>query len=264
MATTTPYMGLTKWDDLNDYFSHLQLAANFQTIDDHDHSSGRGKQIPAGGLAPLSVASSNLQDGVFSASKIADDAITESKIDDGAVTNAKIVAAAGIPDSKLASPASGVYRHIFDRSVIFNDTHTAATYLLAEAPYAAATNGSAAAVVYLDPADYPSGTLTKKYRVRASLLTNATAPGTITYTVGLYPISAVAGGTDEITCTAGTVTTDSTVAFVDPTLSTRHQGASTAFTPPVAGYYALGVVLSASVATDARTALWATLQTNAV
>ena len=53
-------MGLYSWDQLGDDYNFAQLAQNFQTIDYHDHSAGRGTQISAGGLAPGSVLSGNV------------------------------------------------------------------------------------------------------------------------------------------------------------------------------------------------------------
>ena len=53
-------MGLYTWDQLGDSYNYAQLAQNFQTLDFHDHSAGRGTQIPAGGLAPGAVLSSNI------------------------------------------------------------------------------------------------------------------------------------------------------------------------------------------------------------
>jgi hypothetical protein len=102
-----------------------------------------------------------------------------------------------------------------------------------------------AAVFYLDPADYTAASRTTKYRVRATLLVNATAPA-CNFTVGLYPVSAVAGAATELNLTLGTVTAGSTVTFTTPSASTLNQGNSGDFTAPTAGYYALGVLNSGS------------------
>lgn len=81
MATTLPNMGLIKWNSTSDYFSHTQLAANFQYLDDHDHSSGKGLQIPTGGIAT----------GAITGAKIATNAVTASHITDGTITGVKLV-----------------------------------------------------------------------------------------------------------------------------------------------------------------------------
>lgn len=60
-----PNMGLFKWDSINDFFSHEQLAANFQALDEHDHTTGKGEQIPYGGLAEQSVGLENLREIVL-------------------------------------------------------------------------------------------------------------------------------------------------------------------------------------------------------
>lgn len=59
-----PNMGLVKWDSINDYFSHVQLAANMEALDSHNHTAGKGVQIPYGGLAEQSVSFSNLRSDV--------------------------------------------------------------------------------------------------------------------------------------------------------------------------------------------------------
>lgn len=60
-----PNMGLVKWENINDNFSHEQLASNFSLLDEHDHTAGKGKQIPFGGLAEQSVGASNLRSGLL-------------------------------------------------------------------------------------------------------------------------------------------------------------------------------------------------------
>lgn len=86
----TPNMGLIAWDQVNDTFSHQQLAANFIALDSHDHSPGKGKLIQSGGLAPLSVSAANLQDDVLTTEKIAEGAVTTSKLADGSVIPRKL------------------------------------------------------------------------------------------------------------------------------------------------------------------------------
>lgn len=62
-----PNMGLVKWDTVNDNFSHEQLAANWTAVDEHDHTVGKGKSIPYGGLAEQSVGPENIREGVATA-----------------------------------------------------------------------------------------------------------------------------------------------------------------------------------------------------
>lgn len=77
----TPNMGLIKWSALADPYDHTQLAGNFQKIDEHDHTSGKGIQIPTAGIA--------------------DNAITTAKVLDAAITNEKL--AGNISASKLGA-----------------------------------------------------------------------------------------------------------------------------------------------------------------
>jgi hypothetical protein len=77
MAITTPNMGLTKWDQGSDPYSHTQLATNFNLIDLHDHTANKGVQIPTDGI----------EDGAITTVKLAADSVTGDKIADGAVTS---------------------------------------------------------------------------------------------------------------------------------------------------------------------------------
>lgn len=72
---TTPNMGLTKWDLGGDAYDHSQLAANFGAIDLHDHTTGKGVKIPAGGIA----------DGAITTSLIGLGAVTTDEILNGTI-----------------------------------------------------------------------------------------------------------------------------------------------------------------------------------
>lgn len=265
-----PNMGLVKWEQINDRFSHDQLAANFQALDDHDHTAGKGAQIPAGGLAPLSVSATNLQDSVFTVEKIADGAVTTAKLGDGAITAGKIAGNAAIADSQLASPNNGVYRFLHSDIVLFTDAHSSsgtyggtATGATLKVDGSSATS-SAIRVFYFDDADFTVSNKTQKLRLRAQCLTNATTPSGLTYTAGLYPITAVAGGADALVYTAGTVVTGSTIPFGSLTASTRTQSVTTGFTIPADGYYALLVAASGATTADARISISMQLQSTYV
>jgi hypothetical protein len=100
-------------------------------------------------------------------------------------------------------------------------------------------------IFYLDPAAYvaPAGK-TLKLRVRGWTVVNTVAPA-ITLTVGLYPVTTIAGaGGSAPTAAIGTVVTGSTVAFASPSASTANAAVSTDFAFPTAGFYAVGVALS--------------------
>jgi microcystin-dependent protein len=97
MALTLTNMGLIEWDQPTDHFSYTDLAANWNKIDVHDHSTGNGVQIPTGGLADLAVTLAKIADSAVGASKIANNAVGTSKVADGAITTAKL------PDASITS-----------------------------------------------------------------------------------------------------------------------------------------------------------------
>jgi len=57
---TSPNMGLIVWNLTSDRYDHDQQADNWRKVDQHDHSSGKGLQVPTGGIA----------DGAITAAKI--------------------------------------------------------------------------------------------------------------------------------------------------------------------------------------------------
>lgn len=80
MAITTANMGLVKWTELSDPYDHTQLSGNFQKIDEHDHTVGKGKRLSGAALES--------------------EAINTAQLKDKSVTNAKL--AGGISADKLA------------------------------------------------------------------------------------------------------------------------------------------------------------------
>ena len=93
-----PNMGLVKWDSINDYFSHEQLAANFQSLDEHNHTAGKGKQIPAGGLAENSVEPKNLSSSVYTqiGENLGNESILTANLKNAAVTSRKFKPTSGL------------------------------------------------------------------------------------------------------------------------------------------------------------------------
>lgn len=59
-------MGLHIWDQVADPYDHTQLADNWDLIDAHDHSPGRGVQIPTEGIADGAITHAKLASGVGS------------------------------------------------------------------------------------------------------------------------------------------------------------------------------------------------------
>lgn len=78
---TTPNMGLTTWGP-NDYFNDLQLKANWEKVDNHNHDpeSDGGVRINTNGIVDAAI--NNL--------KLANNSVTNAKIVDGTITKFKL------------------------------------------------------------------------------------------------------------------------------------------------------------------------------
>jgi hypothetical protein len=122
MARNTPNIILRVWDTLMDSFNHVELASNWDKIDAHDHSAGKGVKIPTDGLfdsavtnlkiAPQAVSTSKLEDRSVTTGKIALQGVEDSNLKDGAVISAKLSSSAvtttkimndAVTDDKLAT-----------------------------------------------------------------------------------------------------------------------------------------------------------------
>jgi hypothetical protein len=87
---TSVNMGLSIWDDLDDPYDHSQLAANWQAVDDHDHSPGKGKPLGAGALADAVVGSNQISNNSILTRHIKDGEVKTNDIADGAITSGKL------------------------------------------------------------------------------------------------------------------------------------------------------------------------------
>lgn len=103
MATVTANMGLSI-PAVNDSDYPTSITDSLNAIDDHDHSSGSGVQIPTGGIAASAVTTPKIADGNVTEAKIATNAVTVTKIADGSVQTAKI-ADLNVTAGKLANSA---------------------------------------------------------------------------------------------------------------------------------------------------------------
>jgi hypothetical protein len=99
MSTTTTNMGLTSWSSPSDLFDNNELADNWTAVDQHDHTTGKGVQIPTAGIATNAVTSG----------KLANNAVTTAKIAAGAVTNAQIATGTILASNLGALPAVRAY-----------------------------------------------------------------------------------------------------------------------------------------------------------
>lgn len=106
MATTYSSMGLKAWNAGPDLFSYADLDANWAKVDAHDHTSGKGVQIPTAGIANNAITAAQIAAGEIDNSKInVSAAIAGSKLAANSITNDKIATAdlqkLGLSDSVI-------------------------------------------------------------------------------------------------------------------------------------------------------------------
>ena len=118
-------------------------------------------------------------------------------------------------------------------------------------------------IIRIDSTDYPTiDSLAPKFRIKWSLMVNDVAP-TGNFTIGLYPITrpATSGGAGLDIYTMGTVVSGSNGSvFTAPIADSMNNGVSSDFALPADGYYVLGVVTTATVATSSHLHINAQLQ----
>jgi hypothetical protein len=182
----------------------------------------------------------------------------------GAILNADL--AGSIADAKLASPNNSTYKTVFRTWGRISQSTSAGTILLPgynSNLISGVDTGGGCNAFDLVASEYAVGGLTSKLRLKVQLHTNATAPGTMIFTAGLYPFT-VAGGTNLMGYTVGTVVSGSTVVFTDPAASTDQSGNSGDFTLPSDDRYVVAVVTNATTAAASNVFITASLQTRAV
>lgn len=98
----TPNMGLTAWDLGSDPYDHAQLSTNFAALDSHDHTVGKGIQIPTAGITNLAITSGKIANNAvlptthipadsIPQSRLADDSVGAGELQDNSVQTAHIV-----------------------------------------------------------------------------------------------------------------------------------------------------------------------------
>lgn len=105
MAFTSPNMLLTVWNLVTDLFDHTALANNFDAVDAHDHSSGKGVQITTAGIANAAVTGAKIASNTITSTNLASGSITSGSIAAGSITGSEI-AAATVTASNLAAGAT--------------------------------------------------------------------------------------------------------------------------------------------------------------
>lgn len=215
MALTSPKMGLRIWDQLSDPYDHDQLADNWSKVDFHDHTPGRGVQIPTEGLA------------------------------DGAVTSAKLAA------SVDPTPVYATYKVVAPpRTGYISAGSVAGTYALGSAQQGVILGTSAtlrAFAFYINPSDHAVSGRTTYYRLRSSLFTNATAPA-INFTTFVAQVSGIGGAAAQEPYISNLYASNATIVFTTPAANAILVSTSSDFTISVAGWYIMGVTTSGNLA----------------
>lgn len=102
MSIISPNMGLTEWDGISDTFSYSQIKTNWDKVDSHDHTSGKGVQIPTAGIANSAVTSAKIASNAVTSTQIAANAVGTTQVANNAITSAKIASGA-VGASQIAS-----------------------------------------------------------------------------------------------------------------------------------------------------------------
>lgn len=161
---------------------------------------------------------------------------------------------------------TSMYHTLMQSLGYLNSGNSPGTYYLITTNNAVNTCASGVAnaiqpqVIYINSVDYPTiNGLAPKLRIRVTLMTNATNT-TGTWTFGLFPITAGAGGVGNVSHTIGTVISGSNGASqINPLASQVYNLASSDFDLPPNGLYAI-CVTNTAIATNATIQFNAQLQ----
>jgi hypothetical protein len=108
---STPNMGLTAWDLETDPYDHSELAGNFNAIDQHDHSPGKGRRVPRTGIADSAIDGTKLAiNAVNPDIHIPDLSIHQPKLSKNSVGTDQIID--GAVGSAEIADSSIQYRHL--------------------------------------------------------------------------------------------------------------------------------------------------------
>lgn len=223
MAVGTPNMGLHEWNLTDDNFSFSDLEANWKFLDKHDHSPGKGVQLPTTAFPDSSFtnpkfAFQSLRSDRFVTTPQASSAFAPAKLmNNNFPATRQKWALAGRIDSTNAPSAGGYYVRGDMQGV--------------------SATGVRAAIIPITAADWAVSNMTTQLVLRISSCTNNTAPA-VTMTWGLVAITT--GGA------SGAWTLAAPGAFVGPQV-TYSQGAS--------GYQLSAQVAAAALPADGAYAL---------
>jgi hypothetical protein len=209
MAFTSAKMGLRIWNLLTDLYDHAQLADNWAKVDYHDHSPGKGVQIPTEGLA------------------------------DGAVTGPKLADTIDPTDSYLSSKTFAF------RYGVLNPASASGTYHIKPGTMSVAVgSGVESGAMWLDPDNWAAAGRVVKYRLTGTAITTNLSGMTFAY--ALFPIATYGGagtvGNPVNIASVGAVVPDSTTpSLVNPAAYSATTVVSE-FTAPAAGMYFVGLI----------------------
>lgn len=148
----------------------------------------------------------------------------------------------------------------------FSLTKAAGTYKLTagDSNVLELSTGSAVSftdLIYLDSSRYPAVRgVSPRLIVKGFLSTNNTSVGTVTYTLGLYPVSTT-GGVGVIRHIGGTVVSGSDGAsWVNPSTAVTTYATGSLFTFPSTGFYCFAYVQSAASAANSAILMNAMLE----
>jgi hypothetical protein len=166
----------------------------------------------------------------------------------GNITDANIKSTAAIADSKLAAPASAIWKTLAQVPFQFRSSEgSAAVYGLNEVgnTFIGGIGSNGGLPIYLDAADFTMTGRTPKLRLRVQAVVGG-APG-ITFTFGIYPIT-VTNSAGTAVLTPGTVIAGSTAAIATPGANSKQLVTSSTISFPTADQYIVAVALSGATA----------------
>jgi hypothetical protein len=177
--------------------------------------------------------------------KIQNGFTTIQNVINGGIDTNNLSSSAGIKDTQLANPNNGVRRLLLQDSNLVSGSVTGGPYQISQSPPVWVGDAGLSS----QPTDFQVAGKTAYARVRVAVLTNNTAPGA-TLTFGLYPITAVTGGSGVFGYGYGSAVSGSTIA-VNPASGGGWYGAESGqFALPLTAtaFYLLGVNWSANQA----------------
>jgi hypothetical protein len=238
---TTVKLGLASWDQPTDNYNYAQLAGNWQILDFHDHSPGRGVPVTAGGLATGAVTAN-----AMAAAAVGSQNLTAALAQDLGLNSGSVVGR-GVTNVAAAQTTSGT-------SFGFLSTHdevtgiTLATNGLIKIDYLAQVKvsaGTGQAGLFINPG---SGYVALNFPAANNTFTQVTGSFTATH------ISPMVTNGNALTTTASG-SSDST--FVTTGMALPSAGGSV-IVMAAAGTYSIGVqyLNSAGTTTAQNRTLW--------